>query len=60
MIHGLKRVSRPGLRIYRGADEVPSVHNGLGVAIMSTNRGILTDSQAREQRTGGEVLCEVW
>jgi small subunit ribosomal protein S8 len=60
VIHGLHRVSRPGRRIYRGADELPKVRNGLGVAVVSTNRGILTDEQARSLRVGGEVLCEIW
>lgn len=60
VIHGLRRVSSPGRRVYRGADQLPRVRNGLGVAIVSTNRGILTDAQARQERTGGEVLCEVW
>ena len=60
VIHGLRRVSTPGRRVYRGADQLPRVRNGLGVAIVSTNRGILTDAQARQERTGGEVLCEVW
>ncbi len=59
-IHGLKRVSKPGRRVYRGVEELPKVLNGLGVAIVSTNRGILTDEQARRLRAGGEVLCEIW
>ncbi len=60
VIHGLKRVSRPGRRVYRGVEDLPKVLNGLGVAIVSTNRGILTDEQARRLGAGGEVLCEVW
>ena len=60
VIHGLQRVSRPGCRIYRGVDELPKVRNGLGVAVISTNRGVLTDEQARGLRVGGEVLCEIW
>ena len=60
VIHGLKRVSKPGRRVYRGADELPKVLGGLGIAIVSTNRGILTDAQARRLGTGGEVLCEIW
>jgi len=60
VIHGLKRVSKPGRRVYRGVDGLPNVLNGLGVAIVSTNRGILTDEQARRLRAGGEVLCEIW
>ena len=59
-IHGLQRVSRPGCRIYRGVDDLPKVRNGLGVALISTNRGVLTDEQARSLRVGGEVLCEIW
>ena len=60
VIHGLKRVSRPGCRIYRGVEDLPRVQNGLGVAVISTNRGVLTDEQARGLRVGGEVLCEIW
>ncbi len=60
VIHGLKRVSKPGRRVYRGARELPEVLGGLGIAIVSTNRGILTDAQARRLGTGGEVLCEIW
>ena len=56
----LKRVSKPGRRVYRGASEIKPVLNGLGVAIVSTSRGLLTDRQAREQRVGGEILCELW
>jgi small subunit ribosomal protein S8 len=53
-------VSTPGRRVYRAADDLPKVQNGLGVAVVSTNRGVLTDEQARGLRVGGEVLCEVW
>jgi small subunit ribosomal protein S8 len=60
VIHGLRRVSRPGLRIYRGVGELPKVRNGLGVAVISTNRGVVTDEQARSLQVGGEVLCEIW
>jgi small subunit ribosomal protein S8 len=60
VIHGLRRVSTPGRRVYRAADDLPKVQNGLGVAVVSTNRGVLTDEQARGLRVGGEVLCEVW
>jgi small subunit ribosomal protein S8 len=60
VIHGLRRISTPGRRVYRAADELPKVQNGLGVAVVSTNRGVLTDEQARGLRVGGEVLCEVW
>lgn len=59
-IRHLSRVSKPGRRVYRGADEVPLVRNGLGTAILSTSSGVLTDQQARTQRVGGEVLCQVW
>ena len=59
-IAGLKRKSRPGRRVYVGHREIPKVHNGLGVAIMSTSVGVITDREARAKRVGGEVLCEVW
>jgi small subunit ribosomal protein S8 len=59
VIDTLKRVSRSGLRHYRGKDELPKVLNGLGIAIISTSKGIMTDSQARQQGVGGEVLCFV-
>jgi small subunit ribosomal protein S8 len=59
-IRGLKRISRPGLRNYVKAAEVPRVLDGMGVAIMSTSSGILTDRQARRKNVGGEVLCHVW
>jgi small subunit ribosomal protein S8 len=60
VIHGLRRVSKPGLRVYRGVGELPKVRNGLGVAVISTNRGVVTDEQARSLQVGGEVLCEIW
>ena len=60
VIHGLRRISKPGLRVYRGVDELPKVRNGLGVAVISTNRGVVTDEQARALQVGGEVLCEIW
>ena len=59
-IAGLTRVSKPGLRVYAGTDEMPKVLKGLGVAIVSTSRGILTDKKARELHVGGEVLAFVW
>jgi len=59
-IAGLRRVSKPGLRVYAGADELPYVLRGLGVAIISTSKGILTDKKARENNVGGEVLAFVW
>ena len=60
VIRRLQRVSKPGRRVYRGADEVRPVLDGLGVGIISTPLGLLTDAEARERRVGGEVLCEVW
>ncbi len=60
VIQGVKRVSRPGLRIYRQWDEIPVVQNGLGTAIVSTSRGILTGQKAKEKKVGGEVLCFIW
>jgi small subunit ribosomal protein S8 len=60
VITGLKRVSTPGLRRYVPATEVPRVLGGLGLAIISTSRGLMTDKQARESKIGGEVLCEIW
>jgi small subunit ribosomal protein S8 len=60
IIRGLRRVSRPGRRVYRKADEIPRVMGGLGIAIVSTSRGLMTDKQSREAHVGGEVLCEVW
>jgi small subunit ribosomal protein S8 len=60
VINGLKRVSKPGLRVYAGKDELPRVLGGLGVAIVSTSRGLMTDREAREQGLGGEVICQIW
>ena len=60
VVTGLKRVSTPGLRVYAGVDNLPKVLNGMGIAILSTSKGILTDKEAREQRIGGEVLAYVW
>lgn len=60
VITGLKRISKPGLRKYSNAKEAPRVFNGLGVSILSTNKGLLTDRTARKQKVGGEVLCQVW
>lgn len=59
-ITGIRRVSKPGLRVYSQADKVPRVLGGMGVAILSTNKGLLTDREARERGVGGEVLCHVW
>lgn len=60
IISGLRRISTPGLRIYAGVDELPKVLGGLGIAIVSTPKGVMTDREAREQNVGGEVLCYVW
>lgn len=60
VINGLKRVSRPGLRVYSDVETMPKVMDGLGIAIISTNKGIMTDRQAKAQNVGGEVLCYVW
>ncbi len=59
-ISGIQRISKPGLRIYRGADEIPRVVGGLGIAVLSTSKGLMTDREARRARVGGEVLCYVW
>jgi small subunit ribosomal protein S8 len=56
----LRRISKPGRRVYRGADQIRPVLNGRGLGVVSTNLGVISDAQAREQRVGGEVLCEVW
>ena len=60
VISGLKRISKPGLRIYAGKDELPRVLGGLGIAILSTNQGVITDKEARKLQVGGEVLAFVW
>ncbi len=60
VITGLKRISRPGLRVYARKDEVPRVLGGLGIAVLSTSRGLMTDKQARQAGVGGEVICYVW
>jgi small subunit ribosomal protein S8 len=60
VIRGIDRVSKPGRRVYVGKDEVPRVRNGLGVAILTTPRGVITDQQARQAGVGGEILCKVW
>ncbi len=57
---GLQRVSKPGRRVYKGASEVPRVRGGIGVAILSTSDGVMTDREARRRNVGGEILCEVW
>ena len=57
---GAKRISRPGRRIYVGHEEIPKILNGMGVSIVSTSRGVMTDREARKERIGGEVLCSLW
>ena len=60
VISGIKRISKPGLRIYVNSNEVPKVLGGLGIAILSTSHGLMTDKKAREDKVGGEVICYVW
>jgi small subunit ribosomal protein S8 len=60
VISGLKRISKPGLRVYARNDEIPKVLGGLGIAIISTSKGVMTDKQARKLGVGGEVLCFIW
>ncbi|CCU77675.1 SSU ribosomal protein S8p (S15Ae) [Halanaerobium saccharolyticum subsp. saccharolyticum DSM 6643] len=60
VISGIKRISKPGLRVYVGKDEVPKVLGGLGIAVVSTSQGVMSDKEAREKGIGGEVLCYVW
>jgi len=60
LIDGIQRISKPGRRVYVGKGELPKVRNGLGGAVISTSRGVLSDREAREQSLGGELLCEVW
>ena len=60
MISGIRRISKPGLRVYAGKDEIPRVLGGLGVAVLSTSKGVLSDRQARKEGVGGEVICYVW
>jgi small subunit ribosomal protein S8 len=60
VLSGLKRISKPGLRVYAGSTEIPRVFGGLGVAVLSTSRGVMSGGEARKQRVGGEVLCHVW
>ena len=60
LIDGLRRISKPSRRVYVGKEEIPRVRHGLGVAVLSTSRGIISDVEAREQGVGGEVVCEVW
>ncbi|HEY9714229.1 MAG TPA: 30S ribosomal protein S8 [Chroococcales cyanobacterium] len=60
VIQGLKRISKPGLRVYRSAKKVPRIYGGLGIAIVSTSRGLMTDRQARKDKMGGELIAQVW
>ena len=60
VIHGLRRVSKPGLRIYTNCEDMPKVMNGLGIAIVSTSKGVMTDKKARQANVGGEILAFVW
>ena len=60
IIDGIKRVSKPGCRVYAKSDKIPSVLNGFGVSILSTSKGIMTDREAKRQNVGGEILCAVW
>lgn len=60
VISGLKRISKPGLRVYASSEELPKVLGGLGTAVISTNQGVITDKEARKQNVGGEVLCFIW
>jgi len=60
VISGLKKISKPGLRVYEGADTLPRVLNGLGIAVISTSKGLMTEKQARKESIGGEVICHIW
>ena len=60
IINNLERVSKPGRRVYVGVDDIPNVRSGYGMAILSTNKGVVSSEQATQERTGGEVLCQVW
>ena len=60
VISGLKKISKPGMRVYASKDNVPRVYNGIGISIISTSKGMLTEKQARENQVGGEVICYVW
>ena len=59
-ITGLKKISKPGLRIYSGKDKLPRVLNGLGISVLSTSKGLLTDKQAKKESVGGEIICQIW
>ena len=60
VLSGLKRISKPGRRVYVGKEELPKILNGLGIAIISTSKGLMTDEEARKAGVGGEVICEIW
>lgn len=60
VVYGLKRISKPGRRVYVKSDEIKPVYNGMGISILSTSRGIITDKKARKENIGGEILCDVW
>ena len=60
VISDISRISKPGRRVYSGAERIPYVHNGLGISIISTSKGVMTDTDAREQRVGGEIICKVF
>ena len=60
IIRGIKRISTPGRRIYKGKDSIPRIRSGFGISLISTSKGILTDSAARQQKVGGEMICHVW
>ena len=60
VIEGLRRISKPGIRSYADSENIPRVRNGLGIAVISTSKGLMTDKQARAQKIGGEVICEIW
>lgn len=59
-INGLKKISKPGLRVYKKSDQMPRVLNGLGIAVVSTSKGLLTDKEARNESVGGEIICYIW
>ena len=60
VIYGLKRISKPSRRVYVNSKEIKSVYNGMGIAILSTSKGVMTDKKARQEKVGGEILCHVW
>jgi small subunit ribosomal protein S8 len=60
MITGLERISKPGRRVYVGSKDIPKVRNGIGMSILSTSKGVMTDQESRKYKLGGEVLCSIW